>query len=199
MMRVVADRSRGARARIACVAGMLATALALGVAAESRAAHAIFVDVPGIPGEAIFPPAAGQIEALSYAWNVGQLKAVKLGNAGVCSAAASKPAFSGLCVKKRVDKASPKLFVAAAQGTTFAMVKISLYRTDTSALLARYTLSNAIVSSIQMGGSSGDELPSETVCFNASKSEIAVVTTPPAGGAGETVVGGFDACMNSPL
>src|SRR2546427_5240980 len=101
----------GARPRALLLAA-LTVVFTLEGAAEVRATTGLFLDVPGIPGDATFPPAVNQIEGISYSWTVGQVKPSKVGTIGVCAAGPSKPVFSGLCFVKRTDKASPKLFVA---------------------------------------------------------------------------------------
>jgi len=180
---------------------VLAAALARGGRLASAVTIGTFVDVPNIPGEATFPPVAGQIQAISFTWGVTQAKATRYGTAGVCSAGRSKPVFDGLCVLKHVDKASPKLFLAAAQGTVLQTVTISTWDTDLAAAtqpLSKYELSNAIVSSIQQGaGQAGDPIPTEKVCLNFSKAKMTVSQTNTDGTIIDTVTAGFDACGKS--
>jgi len=186
--------------RLMMMVGVLVAAgLARGM--PCAAATGTFVDVPNIPGEATFPPAAGQIEAIAFTWGVTQAKATRYGSAGVCSAGRSKPVLDGLCVVKHVDKASPKLFLAAAQGTVFPTITISIWKTDLATAtqpLAKYELSNAIVSSAQLEGlQSGDDIPVEKVCLNFSKAKITVAQLNTDGVATDVVTAGFDACVKS--
>ncbi len=185
------------RAQVAArmlVGAAFAAGIVFEYGAEARAATGLFLDVPGIAGDATLPPVAGQIQGYSYSWTVGQAKASKVGALGVCAAGPSKPVFSGLCFLKHTDKASPKLFLAAAQGTAFPTVVVSLYQIESASLIMKYTLSNAIVASVQTSLGSGDDLPTESVCFAFSRAEQEVTTDPASGG---SVSGGFDMCTKS--
>ena len=192
-----------------CVVGV-SLLLATSLPVVAAASNAIFLAVPGIPGEATFPPAAGQIDLLSISTGIGPTKtpkssSAKYGAVGVCAARASKPLLSSYCVVKHVDKASPKLFLAAAQGTLFPTVTISLYRIDlaeNTTPYAVYVLSNAIVSSVQIGAQSAaasDIVPTETVCFSFDKAQISVGPVDATGAVGTPVVVGFDACLGVPF
>lgn len=168
-------------------------------AAPALAATALFVDVPGIPGDATFPPAAGQIQAVSFQWNVHQQKATRYGTTGVCSAGRARPVFDPVCVLKHIDKASPKLFLAAAQGTHFAKVTISVFDPAQSSnpALNAYELSQVIISSVETKPQTGDELLVEQVCFNADEVKITVNTPTAAGGPVDTVTAAFNTCLRS--
>jgi type VI protein secretion system component Hcp len=175
--------------RAVAVAGWLASAPAF-------AAYGVFADIPGIPGDATFPPATNQIQAISFTWNVHQLKSTRLGTAGVCSAGRTKPVFDQLCLVKHADKASPKLFLAAMQGTDFAKITISFYdlTQPSNPPYDVYELSHAIVSTVQTSHQGGDEIPTESVCFNFDQVKTTVNAPNPAGGPVDTVTATFNAC-----
>lgn len=185
-------QKNGTWTRTLAVAVWLAAAPALG-------AYGVFADIPGIPGDAIFPPAAGQIQAISFSWDVHQAKATRFGAAGVCSAGRAKPVFDSLCLVKHADKASPKLFLAAAQGTSFAKITISFFDLTQPAAAAYdvYELSHAIVSTVQTGHQAGDELPVESVCFNFDEVKTTVNAPSAAGGPVETVTATFSTCSRN--
>jgi len=168
-------------------------------AGPAVAATALFVDVPGIPGEATFPPAAGQIQALSFQWNIHQGKVTRYGTAGVCSAGRAKPVFDAVCVLKHVDKASPKLFLAAAQGTHFAKVTISLFdlAQPSNPALNVYELSSVFVSTVETKQQAGDDFLIEQVCFNGDEVKFTVNIPSAAGGPVDTVTAAFNTCLRN--
>ena len=122
-----------------------------------------FLDVPGIPGESTAPEAPGQIDVISFGSSVTPSRSV-----GTACGAKSGKIVNSFFVSKQIDKASPKLFLAAAQGTNFATVTLRLFKPDpTTGSPVNYvtiTLSNAVVSSINGGGVHSDD-PQETVTF----------------------------------
>ena len=153
--------SSSVRRRVAAMALVGATLVPIPCAALFDA----FLDVPGIPGEST-APIAGQIDVISFGSTVesAQSKASSLG----CAAKEGKIANS-IFVTKQIDKASPKLYLAAAQGTNFPTVTLRVFRADPMGTLVNYltiTLSNAVVSHINGGGAESDaDNPHETVTF----------------------------------
>jgi type VI protein secretion system component Hcp len=176
----------------------LATTLAVG-GDPVHAATLLFLNVPGIPGTSTFERAQNEIELLSYGLEVAASKPTKYGTVGVCAVGKTKQAFSDFCVTKRVDIASPKLFLAAAQATLFPSVTISVFGTggDPSAPpLARYVLSNAFVSSLTASGTGADDAPVETACFRFNRAQV-TTTRVSETGMSTSEVAGFDACQVS--
>lgn len=181
---VASGRVRGSR-----IVWTTVTMLILGFGTESWAGF--FLNVPGIPGEATFPPAAGQIEAVTFSWGIDHgTKATACGREG-------KLSFSAVCVIKHTDIASPKLLVASAQGTVFPTVMLSLYKASDLTPYSQWTLTNAIVSSVQTGQAIDQDRPTETVCFNFAK--VVQAVTPQNGAGGPPVIAGWDVCGRSPL
>jgi type VI secretion system Hcp family effector len=179
------DRSSRARVSTARLLSGFLAVLVMGPAAGSWAGT--FMNVPGIPGEATFPPAAGQIDVLSVGWDVSHTKAV----GAACGGRTGKLDFSGFCITKHVDKASPKLFVAAAQGTVFPTVTLSLFKAADVTPYTQYNLTNALVASVQTGSGTDPDRPTESVCFNFAA--IATSVTP-ADPADPPVVSGWNVC-----
>jgi len=87
-----------------------------------------------------------------------------------------------LTITKKIDKATPKLFMAAATGSALPSVTLTFYKSDAGGQPALYlsiVLSNAFVSAIDNGGaSSSGDLPTENVSFSFAK--VAVTYVPQA-------------------
>lgn len=124
-----------------------------------------FLDVPGIPGESTSPLATGQIDVVNFGSSVTPTKSI----GSACGGKEGKIA-NGLFVTKQIDKASPKLYLAAAKLMHFPTVTLRIFRADpvtgTPINFLTITLTDAIVSSINGGGAESDvENPLETVTF----------------------------------
>lgn len=167
----------------------------------AEATSGVFLNVPGIPGEATFVRAAGQIDCVGFQWQTGQAKPSKYGNAGVCTPGPNRLTLGELCVQKRMDKASPDLFLAAALGTDLKEVTITFWRLDPNVVApsATYVLWGPIISSINVSSASAnDPVPLENVCFTFDKFQETTTYQRPDGQTISTSVG-FDMCTGDPL
>jgi type VI secretion system secreted protein Hcp len=124
----------------------------------------LFVKIPGIPGDAIVQGHEGEIEVQSLGFSGGQI--VPKAGPKPCAAPTRKTQISAIALQKPTDVASPKLLMAAGQGTVFPDVTISIAipSGDVIETLAQYKLKNAFVSSYEVG-STGDR-PNETVSLS---------------------------------
>jgi type VI protein secretion system component Hcp len=177
----------------------IATLSTLLTAANAAATTQLFVDVPGIPGDATFAGAEKQIQGISYSFGITPLKASKYGTAGVCAPGSSKPVFSEFCVKKNADVASPKLLVAAAAATPFAAVTVRVFRSDAQPNdppFVRWVLANAVVSSLRTDGDTTAAQPTEQVCFRFNRVQETTTRENEVGGV-TSETAGFDACQTS--
>jgi len=130
-----------------------------------------FLKIDGIPGESSDDKYKDWIEVLSYNWKVRQPASGTTSSAG--GATAERANFSDFKVVKRIDNATPKLALACSDGTHIKEINIELCRAGGDRVkYMEYKLSNCIISSISIGGSSGVE-PSETLTFNYGKIEWA--------------------------
>jgi type VI secretion system secreted protein Hcp len=140
-------------------------------ASEGRAD--IFADIPGIPGESTAEVAPNQIEVRALQFGSGRSIAAiaKLKASSACSAKTSPP-ICQVVITKGVDKASPKLFMAAAAGTRFPTVTITFFRTDAGGFTQylKLKLADALIDSISSSGAAVDT-PTETVNLSCSSME----------------------------
>ena len=90
-----------------------------------------------------------------------------------------------VAVSRQVDKSSPKLFLACANGTFFKEVEVHLCTTvqNKQEPYLKYKLADVIVSSYAASGtSSGDPLPSESVTLGYSAIEYTYIVVDPKDG-----------------
>lgn len=157
-----------------------------------------FLKVSGIPGESTDSKHKNWIEVLSFSWGVTQPTSASASSGG--GASAERADFQDFSVVKALDKASPKLMLACADGTHIDEVVLDLCRAGGDKLkYTEYKLSNVIVSRYSPGGASqgGETLPLEEVSFNYGKVEITYTQQARAGGRGHgNVAAGWDLQAN---
>lgn len=127
-----------------------------------------FVKLDGIEGESTDSKHSSWIEITSCDMEIHQTISTTASSAG--GAGAERTDFSDLSFTKLLDKSSPMLAVACAQGTHFNTVTIELCRAGTEKIkFLEIKLTNSFISSIAL--SAGGDFPSETVTLNYGKIE----------------------------
>lgn len=117
-----------------------------------------------VKGECSVPGYKGKVELLSFSHGVAMRIAGDIGNSGRTS---GKPNHQDMTVTKYLDAATPVLNEACCIGKAFPRVDIIIGRDDGGEVveLMRYTMTNALISSISVSGGGGDK-PVETVTLN---------------------------------
>jgi type VI secretion system secreted protein Hcp len=110
----------------------------------------------------------GKIQCLSYSHGVTQPLTVDVSNNKRTS---GKPMIQDFVLTKLFDKASPVLNYNCCIGKNHPTAIITIFQMDeatqTPKKYIEYTLTNALVSSVSVGGGGG--VPSETLTLNFSK------------------------------
>jgi type VI secretion system secreted protein Hcp len=131
-----------------------------------------FLKIDGIPGESTDDKHKDWIEILSYSMGVTQPTS---GSASTGGGATSERAhFTDFSIVKALDKASPKIALACADGTHIKEATVELCRAGGDKVkYMEYKMANCIISSFRPGGSAhgGETLPLEEVSFNYGKIE----------------------------
>lgn len=110
------------------------------------------------------PVGGGAFHILSWSWGATNTTTLNTGS----GAGAGKASITGLNVTKRFDECSPALFKGVATGQVFKTVTLTQQDSNGN-VVTTLTLTNAIVSSWQIGGDVNDEIPFESVSFNFTK------------------------------
>jgi type VI secretion system secreted protein Hcp len=149
-----------------------------------------FLKIDGVKGESVDKTHKDEIVIESFSWGVANMGAGYAGSAGRATGKSSPSDFS---IVKKIDKASPDLFAACASGKHTKEMLVTLRKAGGTPLeYLTYKFSDVMVSSYQAGGSSGGDLPVESISFNYAKVEIKY-TPQDSKGAGMSPVGtGFD-------
>jgi type VI secretion system secreted protein Hcp len=131
-----------------------------------------FLKIEGIEGESSNSKHKGEIEVLSFSWNIKQTIVSGGGGGG----GAGKAELSDFNIVKHIDKASPALMVAVCTGEHFrdALFTVEEPRGGRGgAAFMKIKLSDVLISSFQTGGGGSDQ-PTDQVSLNFAKVEIAV-------------------------
>lgn len=106
----------------------------------------------------------GAFDARSWSWG-----ASNTGTGGGGSGAGSgKTTVNALSIRKAFDTCSPNLFGAVATGRHFASLTL-VDRDDDGIVVATLTLNEVFVSSWNVGSTTHDETPDETIVFTFRK------------------------------
>jgi type VI secretion system secreted protein Hcp len=156
-----------------------------------------FLKITGIEGESSDAKHKGEIQLESFSWSATQTGTAPTGG----GLGAGKVSMQDLHVTKQVDKASPKLMLACADGEHLKQAVLTCRKAgkDQQEFL-KITLTDVLVSSYQMGGTpSGSTVPMEQVSFNYSKIEKEYKEQKPDGTLGGTVKAGWDVKANKKI
>ncbi len=136
-------------------------ALALTVAGPAAtAAYDAYLKIDGVDGGSEGKARGGWIDLLSVAQGMSR----PMGDSG--GGGASKPEFYDLLMVKPVDKATPLLMLAGAEGRHFPEATLDLVRADGSAArFYRIRLQDAVITQTEVMGNVFHEQPLETVAL----------------------------------
>ncbi|HEX8393367.1 MAG TPA: type VI secretion system tube protein Hcp [Longimicrobium sp.] len=155
----------------------------------------ILMKIENVPGTSLMTGFTGQIEAMSYSHGVAMQVTGDVSNTERTS---GKPRHQDFMITKYLDKASPLLNQKCCEGTDLGTVLITVGRNDNGSVipLIVYTLSNAVLSSVNVGGGGGDK-PVESLALNYSGIKWDFTAQKEAGGKDGTVAGSWDLGKNA--
>jgi type VI secretion system secreted protein Hcp len=132
-------------------------------------AQDIYLKIEGIAGESMDAKHAGEIDVLDWGFGVSQTGDFHAGGGG----GAGRANFQDFHFVHRIDKASPRLFLACASGEhikTAALVVRKAGKEQHEYL--KFTFSDLMITGVQDGGSANAELPTQNVTIAFSKVEM---------------------------
>lgn len=153
----------------------------------------MFLKIDGIKGESRDSKHKDEIEILSYSWGLSQSGTTAFGGGG----GAGKVQFQDFHFTNAVSKASPSLFLKCATGEHIKEATLTVRKAggeQQDFLIIK--LNDALVSSYQSGGSSGDNLPTDSVSINYAKIEYTYKEQKEDGSLGGDVSAGWDLKAN---
>jgi type VI secretion system secreted protein Hcp len=162
-----------------------------------------YIQIDGIPGEALDEKHKDWIEVLGYQYGATQATSATASSSG--GASSERVALSDFTIRKPVDKASAKLFEACCKGTHISKLKLNVNRAggDKVTYLV-IDMEEVVVSSVNFvaGRSQGEDkevsdLPIEEIKFNFARIKTTYTQQKRTDGqGGGNVVGGWDRTAN---
>ena len=152
-----------------------------------------YLKLTDIPGESTDDKHKNEIDIESWSW--GESNSGSQGGGG--GGGAGKVSMQDFHFTMKVNKASPKLFLACATG---AHIKDGLLicrkagKSQQEYLKVKF--SDLLVSSYQTGGSAGDVVPVDQISLNFAKIEITYASQKPDGTLDSPVVHNYDLKAN---
>ncbi len=138
----------------------------------ATASTAMFMNIEGIPGESTDDNHKDWIEVESFSSGIINPTGgfVQSGDAGARTTGPVN--HNDFSVVKVIDKATPRFHVNCCDGTHFNEIEFELCSTTKDKqCYMKYLFTDAIITSISTGGSSGDSKPVEEVTFSYGKIE----------------------------
>ena len=160
------------------------------------AAFDYFLKIEGIEGESSAARHKGEIDIESWSW--GEARSVAAGAGG--GAGAGKVSMQDVSFTMKLSKASPKLFLACAEGNHIKAAWLTAQRAagkETDYFL-KWTFSDLLVSSYQTGAVDGDR-PLEQISLNFAKIEVEYKAQKPDGSFGGAFKAGWDVKTNKKI
>jgi type VI secretion system secreted protein Hcp len=156
-----------------------------------------FLKIEGIEGESADAKHKGEIQLESFSWSEHQTGTAAHGS----GLGAGKVAMQDFHITKKVDKASPKLMLACADGEHITKATLVCRKAGKDQQeFMKYTFSDVLVSSYSIGASaSGDHVPMEQVSMNYAKIEIEYKEQKADGTLGGTTKAGWDLKANKKI
>lgn len=156
-----------------------------------------FVKIDGIEGESTDDKHQGWIEIQSF--GTGHTQTVSRTASSVGGASAERADFHEFQFEKLLDKATPKLALACADGTHINKITVELCRAGTDKVkYMEFTLSDCIISEYLVSGDGEDAFPLERIGINYGKIQWAYTQQKrTGGGAAGQVAAGWDLEKNS--
>jgi type VI secretion system secreted protein Hcp len=142
-----------------------------------------FLKIDGIAGEVLAEGHEGAMAVLHWSWGLGQSGTLHTAPSG--RASAGKVAVDDLTIVKPLDKASPTLILACAQGRHLSKATLTCRQSgdDEPGTFWVMELTDVMVRTIEIGtGDQPNERPTETLTLNFAQFKVSYT---PQGGDGK--------------
>lgn len=158
-----------------------------------------FISVDGIEGESTDDKHQGWIEIKSF--GTGHTQTVSRTASSVGGASAERADFHEFQFEKDLDKATPKLALACADGTHIDKITVELCRAGTDKVkYMEFTMHNCIISKYLVSGDGEHTFPTETIGINYGKISWTYTQQRRAGGsAAGNISAGWDLEKNNKI
>jgi len=158
------------------------------------AATDFYLKIDGIEGESADATHKGEIDLESWSWGATQAGGAAYGGGG----GAGKVNMQDFHFTMKVNKATPKLILACADGTHIKEGILTCRKAGgKQEEYLKYTFNDLLISSYQTGGSGGsDVVPTEQISFNYAKMKVEYKEQKGDGTLGGAITAGWDLKKN---
>ena len=149
--------------------------------------------IDGVPGESQDDKHMDEIDLESWSWGEVNSGSHAAGGGG----GAGKVSMHDFSFGMHVNKASPKLFLACANGQHIASALLTCRKAGKDAQeYLKIKFNDLLISNYQTGGSGGEVVPVDQISFNFSKIEVSYAPQKPDGSLDAPVVHNYDLKKN---
>jgi len=129
----------------------------------------IFINIKDVKGESVDDKHKDEIHVLAWSWGMSQSGTTHAGPGG----GSGKASFQDLSFTHFIDKASPNLMIACANGKHFAEALLTVRKAGEKPLeYLKITMTDLIITSVTTGGSGGEDRLTENVSLNFAKFKV---------------------------
>jgi len=158
-------------------------------AQRSFGAVEMFLKLAGIDGESTDKAHPNEIVTLAFSQGV----------TSTITPAGGSATFSDFSITKTVDKATPLLYLTAAQGKHISQAVLTVRNSGATPFdFYQIILTDVMISSVQSSGSAGADRPTETLTLKYAQIEWTYTPQNPDGTAGMPVVATWNLTKNTP-
>jgi type VI secretion system secreted protein Hcp len=153
----------------------------------------MFLMLDGIKGESADDKHKGEIDIESFSWGMSQTGSGHRSTGG----GTGKVDVGDISIMKFVDKSSPSIMLACANGKHIPKGKITVRKAGENPLdYLTVDIENILISSYQTSGAEGGDRVSESVSINFGKVKIEYWTQSEKGAKGENANFSWDVAKN---
>ena len=155
----------------------------------------MFMKIGTIGGESRDKVHAGEIDVMAWSWGISNSGSAQSGS----GAGAGKANVQDLTFTKYIDKCSCTLLLAACNGQHFPTAVLVVRKAGTTPLeYVTITMTEVIVTSVNTGGSGGEDRLTENVSLNFAKVKVDYKEQAATGVVGATPTMTWDIAANVP-
>ena len=161
----------------------------------------IYLKIAEVDGDVSDSSYVKHIQVQSLSTGMSNPSSVSVGTQAGSAGGGGKVIMSDIAFTKYCDKASPKLWLKCAKGEHFKdfEFKYVISRGDSSDVFKTVKLTDVLVTGYQHSGSSGSDLPMESISLNFAKIEISYKPRKPEGGWEDAMKAGYDLKTAKPV
>ena len=126
----------------------------------------MFLKIEGIKGESSDDKHKGEIEVLSWSWGASQTGTMHQGSGG----GAGKANVQDITVTKYIDRSTPLLLQQCMKGAHIKEATLTVRKAGGTPLeYIKIKMESALISSVSVGGSGGEDRLTENIAINFAK------------------------------